>query len=263
MYPGGNAVNVAVHAQRNGAHAAYLGAVGTDRAGEVVLGALRRKASTPHSPGSSTGPTRTPRSRSSTATACSAPVTWASPVHPQPGRPGGRGVRRRAHRRVLHARGPAGELAEAAHACPSTSPSGPGTTCSTTPRRSVAIWSAAGRGPGRGGGPGAPGPRPRPSRSRSRWAPPVRWCWRRAGLPPSAGRTDRGHPGRRRRLHRPLLVGLARGEPISTLSAPQLLTPRRPVPAYGAFGHRSPSPARWTTPHPQPADRIPDEALNT
>lgn len=41
MYPGGNAVNVAVHAQRRGAHAAYLGAVGTDRAGEVVLDSLR------------------------------------------------------------------------------------------------------------------------------------------------------------------------------------------------------------------------------
>lgn len=41
MYPGGNAVNVAVHAQRLGANAAYLGAVGTDYAGTVVLGALR------------------------------------------------------------------------------------------------------------------------------------------------------------------------------------------------------------------------------
>jgi fructoselysine 6-kinase len=40
MYPGGNAVNVAVHARRVGARAAYLGAVGTDRAGEVVLNAL-------------------------------------------------------------------------------------------------------------------------------------------------------------------------------------------------------------------------------
>jgi sugar/nucleoside kinase (ribokinase family) len=41
MYPGGNAVNVAVHARRVGARAAYLGAVGTDRAGAVVLDALR------------------------------------------------------------------------------------------------------------------------------------------------------------------------------------------------------------------------------
>ena len=44
MYPGGNAVNVAVHAQRLGAQAAYLGAVGTDRAGEIVLRALRSEA---------------------------------------------------------------------------------------------------------------------------------------------------------------------------------------------------------------------------
>ncbi len=41
MYPGGNAVNVAVHARRLGADAAYLGAVGTDHAGDVVLEALR------------------------------------------------------------------------------------------------------------------------------------------------------------------------------------------------------------------------------
>lgn len=43
LYPGGNAVNVAVHASRLGAEAAYLGAVGTDRAGEVVLRALTRE----------------------------------------------------------------------------------------------------------------------------------------------------------------------------------------------------------------------------
>ncbi len=41
FYPGGNAVNVAVHTRRLGAPAAYIGAVGTDEAGEVVLGSLR------------------------------------------------------------------------------------------------------------------------------------------------------------------------------------------------------------------------------
>ncbi len=41
MFPGGNAVNVAVHVRRLGATAAYIGAVGTDRAGQVVLAALR------------------------------------------------------------------------------------------------------------------------------------------------------------------------------------------------------------------------------
>jgi hypothetical protein len=40
MFPGGNALNVAVAARRAGAAAAYLGAVGTDRAGDVVLSAL-------------------------------------------------------------------------------------------------------------------------------------------------------------------------------------------------------------------------------
>jgi len=40
MYPGGNAVNVAVHARRCGARSAYVGALGTDRAGRAVLEAL-------------------------------------------------------------------------------------------------------------------------------------------------------------------------------------------------------------------------------
>ncbi|GAA3173965.1 PfkB family carbohydrate kinase [Nonomuraea roseoviolacea] len=40
MYPGGNAVNVAVHARRLGAASGYLGAVGTDAAGRVVRAAL-------------------------------------------------------------------------------------------------------------------------------------------------------------------------------------------------------------------------------
>ncbi len=41
MYPGGNAVNVAVHARRLGAEAAYFGVLGDDHAGDVVLDALR------------------------------------------------------------------------------------------------------------------------------------------------------------------------------------------------------------------------------
>lgn len=41
MFAGGNALNVAVAADRAGAEAAYLGAVGTDRAGELVLASLR------------------------------------------------------------------------------------------------------------------------------------------------------------------------------------------------------------------------------
>lgn len=41
MFPGGNALNVAVAARRAGAQAAYLGVLGTDLAGELVLRALR------------------------------------------------------------------------------------------------------------------------------------------------------------------------------------------------------------------------------
>jgi len=40
LYPGGNAVNVAVHGRRCGAGTAYIGAVGTDLAGRTVLDAL-------------------------------------------------------------------------------------------------------------------------------------------------------------------------------------------------------------------------------
>jgi fructoselysine 6-kinase len=40
LYPGGNAVNVAVHGRRCGAATAYIGAVGTDLAGRAVLDAL-------------------------------------------------------------------------------------------------------------------------------------------------------------------------------------------------------------------------------
>lgn len=40
MYPGGNAVNVAVHARRLGAETAYCGVLGTDAAGDLVHRAL-------------------------------------------------------------------------------------------------------------------------------------------------------------------------------------------------------------------------------
>lgn len=39
-YPGGNAVNVAVHARRCGVPTAYVGAVGSDSSGRIVLDAL-------------------------------------------------------------------------------------------------------------------------------------------------------------------------------------------------------------------------------
>lgn len=40
MFPGGNAVNVAVHARRCGARSSYLGVLGTDRNGDVVRRSL-------------------------------------------------------------------------------------------------------------------------------------------------------------------------------------------------------------------------------
>jgi fructoselysine 6-kinase len=43
MYPGGNTVNVAVAARRSGARAAYLGAVGSDRPGQLIRQALGRE----------------------------------------------------------------------------------------------------------------------------------------------------------------------------------------------------------------------------
>lgn len=40
LFPGGNAVNVAVKARRAGAQSAYVGAVGTDGPGDVIMAAL-------------------------------------------------------------------------------------------------------------------------------------------------------------------------------------------------------------------------------
>ncbi len=40
MFPGGNCLGVAVHAQRNGLASAYLGAVGDDAPGRLVRDAL-------------------------------------------------------------------------------------------------------------------------------------------------------------------------------------------------------------------------------
>ena len=44
MFPGGNALNVAVAASRAGAQAAYVGALGTDPAGDLVLAALHAES---------------------------------------------------------------------------------------------------------------------------------------------------------------------------------------------------------------------------
>jgi fructoselysine 6-kinase len=41
MFPGGNAVNFAVHARRGGAHAAYLGVIGTDAEGDLIRSSLQ------------------------------------------------------------------------------------------------------------------------------------------------------------------------------------------------------------------------------
>lgn len=41
MFPGGNAVNFAVHAQRSGMHAAYLGVIGTDSDGDLIRSSLQ------------------------------------------------------------------------------------------------------------------------------------------------------------------------------------------------------------------------------
>src|SRR6266567_910604 len=40
MYPGGNAVNVAVHARRSGAETAFIGVIGTDDEGDLVISSL-------------------------------------------------------------------------------------------------------------------------------------------------------------------------------------------------------------------------------
>lgn len=42
-FPGGNAVNVAVLAHRYGAETAYLGTVGNDKSGELIIGSLKQE----------------------------------------------------------------------------------------------------------------------------------------------------------------------------------------------------------------------------
>lgn len=41
MFPGGNAVNFAVHARRSGAEAAYIGVIGTDAEGDLIRSSLQ------------------------------------------------------------------------------------------------------------------------------------------------------------------------------------------------------------------------------
>ena len=41
IFPGGNAVNVAAHAAKLGAGAAYVGSIGADREGRIVKEALK------------------------------------------------------------------------------------------------------------------------------------------------------------------------------------------------------------------------------
>ncbi len=59
QYPGGNAVNVAVFAHRLGLAAGYLGCLGADAAGDLLLQALQaKKGSTSAMPGASAARTR-------------------------------------------------------------------------------------------------------------------------------------------------------------------------------------------------------------
>lgn len=84
MYPGGNAVNVAVHARRRQASAAYVGVLGDDVAGRLLASSLAaeevectrvRTVSGPtayavvrHDRGSGSSTTVTPESRCSVST---------------------------------------------------------------------------------------------------------------------------------------------------------------------------------------------------
>ena len=148
--------------------------------------------------------------------------------------------------------------------CPSTSPSGPGTTCSThAPDVSVAIWSPARREPG--------------AKRRTR----------RAGFRDRGPVAGRDHPPGRRRCgaaargrsspYSPVGPGPGRGHPraqgmpssrgfwwasparnrfrSSSLATPRR-TPRRAAPRYGAFGHRTPITGQRAELNPIPARRL-------
>ena len=273
MYPGGNAVNVAVHARRNGATSAYLGAVGTDRAGQVVLAALRG------------GGRR-------------------HDAHPSGGRP--QRVRRRAGRRRQPGLRRGGRRDLPVHARLRTTWRPPQRSTSCT-RASAPCWRSscqdladavsvlsfdfserpwdyvqthapdvsrrhlvhARRGPRR---------RPRPGRACLRPLGPSRRghhagrrrcgaaARRRVRLQPGRPGHDRGHPRGRRRLHRPA-PGRPRVRRAAGPARPQRdpATPRRAAPSYGAFGHRTPltRPRRPSSIPSATADWTSDEPCNT
>ena len=272
MYPGGNAVNVAVHARRNGATSAYLGAVGTDRAGHVVLAALEEE-------GVDTTLTRR----------VDGPNAYADVRIVAGNRVFGAGGCRylQVHRRarptwtaaaafdIVHTgecsmlEGQLKELAEAARtpvlrllraalglrAAP------------TRPTSSVAIWSAARR---------RTGPTRRTRRagsvtsgrrwSRSPWAPAVRCCCTRTSSPTAQWAPARSWTpsGQAMPSSRGSWSGIARSEPLQQLVGHATAYATATCATYGAFGHRTPSPARRPSSTPSAtADWTSDESRNT
>ena len=246
MYPGGNAVNVAVHARRNGATSAYLGAVGTDRAGQVVLAALEeegvdttltRSGRRAQRVRRRAGRRRQPRLRRRRRRDL--------PVPARPGRPGGRcGVRRRAHGRVLHGGGAAPGPGRRGQD-PVLRLLGAAVGLRADPRAQGVRGHLvhARRGPAR---------RPRTVRPASASSAPPSWPsrWARAARCCCAtGRspTARSPPGpivdtlgAGDAFIARLLVGLASAEPLDPLVRNATRYATASCSSYGAFGHRTP-----------------------
>ena len=246
MYPGGNAVNVAVHARRNGATSAYLGAVGTDRAGQVVLAALEEE-------GVDTTLTRQvdgPNAYADVRVIDGNRVFGGADVGISrfaagPGRPGGRcGVRRRAHGGVLHGGGAAPGPCRRGQA-PVLRLLGAAVGLRADPRAQGLRGHLvhARRGPGVGRGPCGPPPRARaPLSWPSRWARAVRCCCATGRSP-----TARSPPGpivdtlgAGDAFIARLLVGLASAEPLDPLVRNATRYATASCASYGAFGHRTP-----------------------
>ena len=271
MYPGGNAVNVAVHARRNGATSAYLGAVGTDRAGHVVLAALEEEGVDTTLTRRVDGPNAYADVRVVAATGCSA----AADVGISRFTVGPDDLAAAAAFDIVHT-GECSMLEEqlegagrgGTHPVLRLLRAALGLRADPRARRVGRHLVPARREPGRRGGPGAPPPRPAARRwSRSPWAPAVRCCCTRTSSPTAQSAPDRSWtPSGPETPSSPgSWSGIARSNRFEQLvGARHGLRHRRAAPRTAPSGTAHRSPARWPSPTPSAtADWTSDEPCNT
>ena len=243
LYPGGNAVNVAVHARRLRRRTRPTSVRWATDSGRATWSSApcATRASTPRARGSSTDRTPTPSCTSSTATGSSPRATWASRVFDLDAdglRRCRRGRRRGAHGRVLERRG---------RSCPSW-PRRPRGSRSTSPSGTGDYVESLAPYVGHRHPLGA---RRRPPRRR----------WHEARRLQALGPAHRrGHARRRRRRRssrasRSALRAGRRAARSSTPSAPA--TPSSPASSLGLVARRGRSPSWSAPPRPTPPQPAP------